>query len=174
MDSSNVLYCESWDVIKRHSHKDGVPMKHTLTISETQEGYKVQIVLSYPPLERGKSRVAPFSCHDWDKCLQYALGTMYCAKKAVGAFDIGLSNIDYSEQEAESIIHEFTGISPKEASRMCRDEVDTLMKQKMSELSKEGASDEVWALLVECVNKKVACYLYSEHKHRMVKRRTEG
>lgn len=175
MDSSNVLYCESWDVTKRfnRNHKDDVPMKYTLTISETQEGHKVQIVQSYPPYEHGKSRFAHFSCHDWDKCVEYALETMYCTKKAVGLWDTGLTTIDYSDQEAESIIHNFTGVSQKEASHICRDEVDTLMKHKMSELSKEGASDGVWVLLVECVNKKVSCVLYSEHKHRMTKRRTE-
>ena len=143
--------------------KDVVPMKHTLTISETQEGYKVKLVASYVNLPDGvgDASFGPMSCRDLDKCVEYALEKMHSLKKSVGSW-----NINHSELEVESIISDLTGITQEEASRISWNEVFSLRDVKMTELCKRGFSDgEAWEYLVERVNKRVA------HEYRVAKKK---
>lgn len=169
MNSSNVLYRESWDSTKHFTDKEVVPTEHTLTISETQEEYKVEIVGSYVNLAEGvgDSCLGPMSCRDLDKCVEYALDKMNSLKTSVG-----LWNIDYSELEIESIISNLTGITKDEASRISWNEVFPSRDDKMTELCKRGFSnEEAWDYLVERENKRVAHSLNNAHEYRVARRK---
>ena len=158
MSRSNVLYCESWGIIKHFPDESSCEMRCTLTISKTQKGYKSRTVTSYVNVPRSSERTRSPSWCNLEECIAYALEWMYKDKWGIGQPNLSAG------VSVEDVIRESTGFTHEQAHRFSWKEVNPMIDCKVLEkLCRSNHADkQAWNQLVERVNKKVAYDLFRE------------
>ncbi len=160
MSSSNVLYCETWNITQYFPDRYECETKHTLTISETQKGHELRIVEHYVGMREGVGDVTqmPPPYPGLAECVKCALKRMHDNKYGLGDFNLkaGIS--------VEKVIRECAGFTQEEARRISFDEVNPMIDCEMLTKLCENrhSNNETWNRLVNRVNKKVAFELYRD------------